>query len=57
MHSQAYYRNSDIAVPPLPNTDWNSDRVCSLPLFPDMDIEDVDRVVTEIAAVLSEAPE
>jgi UDP-4-amino-4-deoxy-L-arabinose-oxoglutarate aminotransferase len=51
-HSQAYYRNSSLAIPPLPNTDWNSDRVCSLPLFPDMEIADVDRVAAEIAAVV-----
>jgi len=54
-HRQAWYRNSKLAIPPLPNTDWNSDRVCSLPLFPDMEIADVDRVADEIAAIVREA--
>jgi len=36
----------------LPNTEWNSDRICSLPLFPDMTDEDVDDVVDAIADVL-----
>jgi UDP-4-amino-4-deoxy-L-arabinose-oxoglutarate aminotransferase len=51
-HTQAYYRNSSLEIPPLPNTDWNSERVCSLPLFPDMEISDVERVVAEIESVL-----
>ena len=55
VHSQAYYRKATLNIPPLPNTEWNSDRVCSLPLFPDMEISDVDRVVTEITAVVQEA--
>jgi UDP-4-amino-4-deoxy-L-arabinose-oxoglutarate aminotransferase len=37
----------------LPNTEWNSDRICSLPLFPDMTFEDVDDVVEAIKDVLS----
>ncbi len=36
----------------LPNTEWNSDRICSLPLFPDMTFEDVDDVVDAIKEVL-----
>jgi UDP-4-amino-4-deoxy-L-arabinose-oxoglutarate aminotransferase len=36
----------------LPNTEWNSDRICSLPLFPDMTSEDVDEVVDTIKEVL-----
>ena len=55
VHSQAYYRGRTYPGQPLPNTDWNSDRVCSLPLFPDMEMADVERVVTEIVAVVREA--
>src|SRR5262249_60392878 len=29
----------------LPNTEWNSDRICSIPLFPDMTLDDADEVV------------
>ncbi|UTL93706.1 UDP-4-amino-4-deoxy-L-arabinose aminotransferase [Pseudomonas fluorescens] len=32
----------------LPNTKWNSARLCSIPLFPDMTNQDLDRVVTAI---------
>jgi UDP-4-amino-4-deoxy-L-arabinose-oxoglutarate aminotransferase len=32
----------------LVNTEWNSDRICSLPLFPGMTDEDVDEVVASI---------
>jgi UDP-4-amino-4-deoxy-L-arabinose-oxoglutarate aminotransferase len=37
----------------LPNTEWNSDRICSLPLFPDMTFDDVDRVVEAVKDVLT----
>lgn len=50
-HTQKYYRERFTNLH-LPNTDWNSARICSLPLFPDMHDEDVDRVVealTELA--------
>ncbi|HUL82895.1 MAG TPA: DegT/DnrJ/EryC1/StrS family aminotransferase, partial [Gammaproteobacteria bacterium] len=40
---------------PLPNTEWNSARVCSLPLFPDMTMGDVDRVVAAIKDVVKGA--
>ncbi|HUN82294.1 MAG TPA: DegT/DnrJ/EryC1/StrS family aminotransferase, partial [Phycisphaerae bacterium] len=36
----------------LPHTEWNSDRICSLPLFPDMTSDDVDDVVRSIKEVL-----
>jgi UDP-4-amino-4-deoxy-L-arabinose-oxoglutarate aminotransferase len=36
----------------LPDTEWNSDRICSLPLFPDMVPDDVDDVVDTIEDVL-----
>ncbi len=37
----------------LPNTEWNSDRILSLPLFPEMTEEDVDDVVEAIKEILS----
>lgn len=36
----------------LDNTEWNSDRICSLPLFPDMTNSDVDDVVEAIRAIV-----
>jgi UDP-4-amino-4-deoxy-L-arabinose-oxoglutarate aminotransferase len=49
VHLQKYYREH-FPLPPgrLPNTEWNSERMCSLPLFPDMRFSDVDRVVDAI---------
>jgi UDP-4-amino-4-deoxy-L-arabinose-oxoglutarate aminotransferase len=54
VHTQKYYREQvDFPVPQLPNTEWNSDRIVSLPLFPDMQKNDVDDVITAIKKVLS----
>jgi UDP-4-amino-4-deoxy-L-arabinose-oxoglutarate aminotransferase len=54
VHLQKYYRESmGMEKGALPNTEWNSDRICSLPLFPDMTFEDVDGVVEAIKDVLS----
>ena len=46
-HTQKYYRERfpDLS---LPNSDWNSERICSLPLFPDMTHDDVSRVIAEL---------
>ncbi|TBW51901.1 UDP-4-amino-4-deoxy-L-arabinose aminotransferase [Marinobacter halodurans] len=54
VHTQKYYRERlpDLR---LPNTEWNSDRLCTLPLFPDMTPADVDRVVTAIKESLEES--
>ncbi|RMD78255.1 MAG: UDP-4-amino-4-deoxy-L-arabinose--oxoglutarate aminotransferase, partial [Lentisphaerae bacterium] len=53
IHKQKYYREhawfKDLH---LPNTEWNSDRICSLPLFPDMSEDDVKRVVESSKKVL-----
>lgn len=55
VHLQKYYRESmGMEKGALPNTEWNSDRICSLPLFPDMTFEDVDGVVEAIKEVLSQ---
>lgn len=50
-HTQKYYRERypDLS---LPNSEWNTDRLCSLPLFPDMQDSDVDRVVTALFSLL-----
>ncbi len=52
-HHQKYYRET-LKIPDgtLPNTDWNSDRICSLPLFPDMTDDDVCDVIDAIKNVL-----
>jgi len=51
-HSQKYYRESIKEKLSLPNTEWNSERICSLPLFPDMQLSDVDRVVNTIKSII-----
>jgi UDP-4-amino-4-deoxy-L-arabinose-oxoglutarate aminotransferase len=54
VHMQKYYRDT-LRLPEgaLPATEWNSERICSLPLFPDMVPEDVDSVVAAIKEVLA----
>jgi len=53
VHLQRYYRESmGTRRGMLPNTEWNSDRICSLPLFPDMTPEDVEDVVDAIKDIL-----
>ncbi len=53
VHGQKYYREQLPTAPGLlPNTEWNSERICSLPLFPDMLDSDVTRVVDAIKSVL-----
>ena len=54
VHLQKYYQESmSTHRGMLPNTEWNSDRICSLPLFPEMTFDDVDDVVNTIKEVLS----
>jgi len=54
VHTQKYYRETmPFAAANLPHTQWNSERICSLPLFPDMTPEDVDSVVKAIKEVLA----
>lgn len=50
-HTQKYYRERYPRLN-LPNTEWNSARLCTLPLFPDMLDSDVDRVVDALATII-----
>lgn len=53
IHLQKYYREKyDYQAEVLPNTEWNSERICSLPLFPAMSEKDVEDVVEAIKIVL-----
>ncbi|MBA0038609.1 UDP-4-amino-4-deoxy-L-arabinose aminotransferase [Pantoea sp. BIGb0393] len=49
-HTHKYYRGRYPQLS-LPNTEWNSDRICSIPLFPDMRDEDVARVVNALRQI------
>lgn len=53
VHRQKYYREvqSNMSLA-LPDTEWNSARLCSIPLFPDMSMQDAERVVATIKSVL-----
>ncbi len=54
VHLQDYYRRTMPHVAgTLPATEWNSQRLCSLPLFPGMHPEDVVGVVGAIKEVLA----
>jgi UDP-4-amino-4-deoxy-L-arabinose-oxoglutarate aminotransferase len=53
VHLHKYYRETfSTYLGRLPNSEWNSDRMCSLPLFPDMRLSDVDRVVDAIRDIV-----
>lgn len=43
-HTQKYYRERFPGLS-LPNSEWNSERICSLPLFPTMSDDDAARVI------------
>lgn len=54
-HTHAYYRRTGrCPVGSLPETEWCSDRLCSLPLFPAMTDRDQDDVVEAIRAALAQ---
>ncbi len=56
VHRQQYYdRRLGPVEGRLPDTEWNSDRIVSLPMFPDMTEGDVDDCVDAAAAVLESA--
>ncbi|MDR3433834.1 MAG: UDP-4-amino-4-deoxy-L-arabinose aminotransferase [Rouxiella aceris] len=50
-HTQKYYRERYPDLK-LPNSEWNTARMCSLPLFPDMQDSDVDRVVDALKSLV-----
>jgi UDP-4-amino-4-deoxy-L-arabinose-oxoglutarate aminotransferase len=54
VHLQKYYTEAKgTRRGMLPNTEWNSDRICTLPLFPAMTSADVDNVVDAIKETLT----
>ncbi|MGO2256620.1 MAG: UDP-4-amino-4-deoxy-L-arabinose aminotransferase [Hafnia alvei] len=55
-HTQKYYREKYPELC-LPNTEWNSASLMTLPLFPDMQDSDVDRVVKAISDILESRSE
>jgi UDP-4-amino-4-deoxy-L-arabinose-oxoglutarate aminotransferase len=53
VHTQRYYRERpEFQTRPLPHTEWNSERICSLPLFPEMTEQEVVDVVAAIQEAL-----
>ncbi len=46
-HTQKYYRERFPQLS-LPHTEWNSDRICSIPLFPGMTDDDCSRVIAAL---------
>ncbi len=54
VHLQKYYREAlGTRRGMLPRTEWNSDRICSLPLFPGMTDDDINDVINAIKEVLA----
>lgn len=54
VHTQKYYRETlGLPLGSLPNSEWNSERILSLPLFPAMTMDDVSDVVSAIKEVLA----
>lgn len=51
VHTQKYYRERYPHLH-LPETEWNSASLMTLPLFPDMQDSDVDRVVAALTSIL-----
>ncbi|HGM5578882.1 TPA: UDP-4-amino-4-deoxy-L-arabinose aminotransferase [Pseudomonas putida] len=50
-HLHPYYRQAYPHVR-LPESEWNASRLCSIPLFPDMQRTDIDRVVAAIESIV-----
>ncbi len=54
-HTHNYYRKNNVGgTAALPHTEWNSERLFSLPLFPDMEDADVREVVEAVKDSLRE---
>jgi len=55
VHTQRYYRQKYSGIPgTLPNTEWNSERLMSLPSFPGMTEEDLLDVITACKEILAQ---
>ncbi|WP_339058070.1 UDP-4-amino-4-deoxy-L-arabinose aminotransferase [Candidatus Regiella endosymbiont of Tuberolachnus salignus] len=54
VHTQKYYKKYYPELR-LPHTEWNSDKLCSLPLFPDMQDGDIARVVNALQQIIGSA--
>lgn len=52
-HTQKYYRERYPQLQ-LPNSEWNSDRICSIPLFPTMTDDDVTRVIHALREIVGQ---
>ena len=53
-HLQKYYRDAlGYKTGMYPNTEWNSERICSIPLFPDMTEKDQDDVIEAVKDILA----
>ena len=54
VHGQKYYRETwPVPAGSLPNTEWNSERIFSLPFFPGMTDADVDDVIEACKDILA----
>lgn len=54
VHQHAFYRkNAPLCRSSLANTNWNSDRLVSLPLFPSMSDEEVEKVISTVVNVIT----
>ena len=54
VHGQKYYRETwPVPAGSLPNTEWNSERIFSLPFFPGMSDADVDDVIEACKEILA----
>ncbi len=51
IHQQKYYREHSYPHGSLIHTEWNSERICSLPLFPAMADSDMERVIDAIVEI------
>jgi UDP-4-amino-4-deoxy-L-arabinose-oxoglutarate aminotransferase len=55
-HGQKWYReNRPEWMGKLPNTEWNSSRICTIPCFPDMTDSDINDVIDAIKETLAGA--
>ena len=53
-HTQRWYReNRGESIGQLPNTEWNSARICTIPCFPDMSDADASSVIDAIKETLA----